>query len=966
MINETLKVLRKINESFLPIKIGHYKGVDEHFNAFLELFKKEDTHKSGVYAVVPAFYILNDFNSWDISIFQSFKGYIKRLEKEPFYNAISLQTKLSESLNNQFSQAIINELNKCNELNGRINVIVCRKFENPKGNNYYDEINSLYIFEVRKDITKRVRELLTNNNADLILSVLQNSENGEIISIIPKQLNVKKWNKGDFISDGHDEDFRAKIEEAVIQHSLYINDKVDLYYFFSNTVFDAREDKNCDYGLGGLFVLADRDMAGSGFFDEFIQLFERLVDKLAIRIINHYQLESILNHAKKSAIAAVMSRNMSHNIGSHVLAKLSSADSLMKFEEEVQLFEKLKTESESFFSKQQKKTLLKIYGKVTALNQYLKLRMDFLADIATSVPIFETPKNLYCDVIQWLMKSGCENYFELLLNNITGNEKKVTVRPGNINGDIHTVAFPNDLLGVQALYVIIENIIRNTAKHSPGCSSEFNIEFDIQEVPKHDEFYALTIYDNCKALDSYPQLVENQNNRISQELLKDGILRPNAWGVLEMKIAAAYLRKIDPAGIDNLSYNFNGNDTLQLLEAVRAPDDKGKNLGYKLYLLKPRRLLIADSSNTIADEKVKQLKNYGIWYITRINDDFLKQSYGHDFMLLVNPSEELKEKVMINEKIFPARRFISNNDDSDIEGFIKFDFNFNEVKAVDDRLKAETLFIKFWEKWTEKLMKIQSVSKLVIEKWDKYDDKSRQSDTIPLTGDNGNDKITAVLHHHPHMSDNEVSFENSYYFEQYGSSSLSGYLTDRLKKDGGPGEAILRKQFAEAILTRVIIVDERIQEIAEREKQEYIVKNDNTNPYWSKALEKLRIWVLPSSEANLNAPEYTDSLINGIKKRVKGMPADFLVIHLGVLEIMCKTGEQIDNEIKRKKISDCLNEFHVAQPECRIVVISGRGRPDTLPADTLFLHYSLISQYVIENRSKFHLVQLLYSSRKQN
>ncbi|MBK7970974.1 MAG: hypothetical protein IPK08_19765 [Bacteroidetes bacterium] len=65
-------------------------------------------------------------------------------------------------------------------------------------------------------------------------------------------------------------------------------------------------------------------------------------------------------------------------------------------------------------------------------------------------------------------------------------------------------------------------------------------------------------------------------------------------------------------------------------------------------------------------------------------------------------------------------------------------------------------------------------------------------------------------------------FYNSFYFEQHGGSTLLASIVSKLKSNGNSlNEKILKKQFAEAILTRVTIVDERIQEIANKEKQNH-------------------------------------------------------------------------------------------------------------------------------------------------
>ncbi|MBK7683461.1 MAG: hypothetical protein IPJ26_13810 [Bacteroidetes bacterium] len=75
------------------------------------------------------------------------------------------------------------------------------------------------------------------------------------------------------------------------------------------------------------------------------------------------------------------------------------------------------------------------------------------------------------------------------------------------------VAIPNDVLGCQAFYNIIENVIRNTAKHATNTSipiKEFTINFreiDEEEIDGNIELwhevqslYCVEIYDNLKLI----------------------------------------------------------------------------------------------------------------------------------------------------------------------------------------------------------------------------------------------------------------------------------------------------------------------------------------------------------------------------------------------------------------------------------------------------------------------------------
>ena len=48
----------------------------------------------------------------------------------------------------------------------------------------------------------------------------------------------------------------------------------------------------------------------------------------------------------------------------------------------------------------------------------------------------------------------------------------------------------------------------------------------------------------------------------------------------------------------------------------------------------------------------------------------------------------------------------------------------------------------------------------------------------------------------------------------------------------------------------------------------------------------------------------------------------------------------------------------------RIIVTSGRGKPHNLPEKLRYLNFSIVSQYMIENRYKYLLTQAVTSARR--
>ncbi len=211
--------------------------------------------------------------------------------------------------------------------------------------------------------------------------------------------------------------------------------------------------------------------------------------------------------ATRSAIAAIMSRNMSHNIGSHVLARISGDECIDN----------------------------KVWARdIKILAQYLLQRQDFIAQIATDWPEWTYPAWLMKDLMRWFLsqkhllnyigrsedleahfyneteqenpdirfhvfrlskgiwykriwsetisrhkcKDGIEVWKDVIENACHKGDVKTSANPKYtllytgkdtlscyLDDDIQ-VAIPGGITGYHAFYTIIENVIRNGAKHS--------------------------------------------------------------------------------------------------------------------------------------------------------------------------------------------------------------------------------------------------------------------------------------------------------------------------------------------------------------------------------------------------------------------------------------------------------------------------------------------------------------------
>jgi hypothetical protein len=643
------------------------------------------------------------------------------------------------------------------------------------------------------------------------------------------------------------------------------------------------------------------------------------------------QEEEVKIQARKAAIAQVMLRNMSHNIGSHVLANLTQPKTILDLGKENNHDNLLPQEIKLTFKNESDITELKFNIKpgsldvaIAELNSYMRTRMDFLADISTGTAVIEISKNLAQDVIE-----PFEDRAFLIKKYITGNNKKVKIQnPKNV-----IAAFPNDNLGIQALYVIIENVIRNSAKHSKsGKSVLINWICNEDIAPNLIE---IVIYDenDTKEESELIALIAEQNERINKEMLDNGVLRHGSWGMLEMKIAAAYLRKIPVENIDNLTIEP------RLLTAVPVSEKKGKYLGYKFYLLKPQNVLIITNEEVILSD---EFKKHGIYSISKSKLSTSKDTFGQDLVLL----SDLNLDSIINYKKRFSQRVICLDKDEELEQKL-------ELQPTD--------FIHWaWELWFKQLLdKTQPVTVK------KNDDETSLTNEVQLKKPSNTDNPSgnAVFVYHC-----KTYHESEQYFEPYG--SLHPAVTQINKLFNNP-EISLKAQFLETINYTVAIADERVQKQATTSFDGGI---NGCNKKHSDFLVKCGIHV-PPEEIDLNAESF-DTMINidseeqCIKQHLKNWcetmatTCDFLVIHIGILERLLDLDREKD-ENKQRKIQNYLAGLrNLSNRKAKFIITSGRGQPESLPKGERFIHYSNIAQYVIEKRSKFHLIQLLMSARE--
>mgnify|MGYP000169787875 CR=1 FL=1 len=703
---------------------------------------------------------------------------------------------------------------------------------------------------------------------------------------------------------------------------------------------DKRNIGEKDTGFGvAVYYVNDKDEEENKGFSEvlFRKCLLELCNQLTFNIKTQSEkllkqrvkVEEFRTETRKAAISQVMDRQMSHNINSHVLAKLANL--------------------ESYNAK-----------KMQVFLGYLKNRIEFIADIVTSQPLVTFPSKLSDGVVKRFFNGSDsdEEWPRYLIQYISGSsevtyEKNVYEGKKNISvifkGDVETiVALPNDILGAQAFYVILENIIRNSVKHSiiPTVDADSNgksitkklleLVVAVDKKFEHNDYCKITIWDNLGKANSNARKENNysesknltfsdwMNWKVNRDILsEDGRLRQNDWGILEMKICSAYLRKYPLEDLDNESCDP------KLLNIVL---DENENLGHELYFLKPKLACIVMNDIPACINNVAEMESRGIHLVKKgdLSDLEGLLKFG-DLKIIGKKRHEVSHKYLILEQgvLVEGEKVTSNQ--------IVFELSRDGICKLceGDDVELEIL----------KEILPDGVCDMVC--YTNVDKSIRDEDCKKI-----------IFHDHPGACFDVPEVADALYYEPYGSSSPTQKIVNdclALREN----DSALKYELHLAATLNVGILDERIQ--AE------VCRDDKVN----KTLERMNIHIPGDKEMDLNRNDFHEVKSGGKRTiaiagkihdwvETEKQKNDYIIVHQGIIE---KTVGGTDIE----KIEAFIESFYKGgETNAELVIISGRGKPSNLPENVFYLPFSLVNQYVITYRSKIYLYQLLKLARRHN
>ncbi|HEV7505925.1 MAG TPA: hypothetical protein VGS07_13545 [Thermoanaerobaculia bacterium] len=584
--------------------------------------------------------------------------------------------------------------------------------------------------------------------------------------------------------------------------------------------FDTREEGADDVLFVG-FLLREE----SGVHLEGESRLRALVSLITSTSLNELRRLQVLAEARHSAVAAIMGRNLSHNIGSHVLHWM------------------IRREEESFKElKNSPPERLAWMGLIDAIPErvhflgYLRERMDYIATVTRRLAWWSYSSPLSALVAPLLQIEGAPPEFELLLSNIgrsdgIGNVTIEVQDAGELSFQRLNVALPHGAAGRQAFFTILENIVRNSAKHQPVRTGNRTLTLAIEEVPEHPDLVKMIVTDGVTPSDSETML----NIR---EALHDPICdlqgRPKMkqLGFKEMRISAAFLRTIEPDQADD----FHDPELITL-------EDSSDCLAHVFYMLKSRDLLVITTMGADNSAGLKRLRDLGIGVIRPGEEAFLA-ALRYRFTVLLDENDSMvqswAEGAFGPDHLLPVRSFRVHSRPLDKQGRKMNETEARKIGLLLQRaletegdklswhLKEEVydLWLKsnFHERsevqvavfglgasWVGSCKNGLAFDRKLLEKGGDPDEMSKLlSGFLSDCSKFDPERPIAIFAHHGTLTNLEAVCQNSkVVFAQgwSGSSATGGFLIQ--SPEPSTREFVLR-ELQEAVLARVLIIDERL------------------------------------------------------------------------------------------------------------------------------------------------------------
>jgi hypothetical protein len=563
-------------------------------------------------------------------------------------------------------------------------------------------------------------------------------------------------------------------------------------------------------------------------------LFDEIGDLIRLFVFNYIfnnglnLLKRVKQESIKSAISAIMSRNMSHNLGSHLItnAKNYIGREADKHNTDEQLAADLRGIRHLLQYMQER---MDYVATITSGDRYPLGSLNFKSQLLDELTIDDFSKrhntkkvsNFFLKYLVYSEKythdngGGIDNGYKglnLLVKYIDKDGKLFCFDPvkdkdSDVSNDTAkneisklNFAVPGGMMSRHAFFNIVENIIRNSAKHSRKNNEEsltITIEFNrkaAEDAGKKD-YCRISIYDNKDGGEETMREIEDRLKEI-RILTPKGELEKNNKGLKEMLISALWLQ--------------------------------GKTVFKEL---------IDIDNETVSDEKIKKIKE--ILNSTYFSNGGI-ENFGYSFdVKLFKPVHKIEVVVEKDKNGNPIPKPINANTLLDICADVvtceydKLSIVNNEKEIIKELKKLFPRFIHLTEenkeKSDEELFEIclksltksnnlpVDLSKFVINIQSKMYENEQQMDGVKYDQFNKEDENCHIVFEN-HLNSNEDKQE------KYTNKNGKGYGDETIYLDSISGgdftstivqpvfldDKIQRNKVIESAITSITIIDERI------------------------------------------------------------------------------------------------------------------------------------------------------------
>lgn len=658
--NLTSELITKNVDAYFWISILFDKKLESYIDPQIEYIKLVDDH--------------NAYQFWESTQYNIYHSFGNQKESLMGILFNEINRKINIHIESKYSKNILKQEISIKEYDENILISVSL----PSTDEFIDDfVFNTQINDIRCDRKIPINELINNGyrNAEIKSSI---TANDIILSILSEILNDKTIKNA------------FKTESPIAVERLL---KILIGFGFPSKTFPQRKFsiltteayKNPNGKVisnGGLFLIWN-DSANLFNIIHTLDYYKLLLNVsvqnsrlTTSRLLAFSDRESI-----KSAISAIMARNMSHNLGSHFISNTKHYFSNL---------------AEIDGDEQRQKD----YRGIRHTLQYIQERMDFIATIVSTDRFPFGPVNVKSQIFDELTPDEFGerhgkattnfllNYIvfsediskqtklssnELSLKLISDSGRKFGGQE-NENQEAKeefaklNLAVPGGILGRHAIFTIIENVIRNSAKHDKESIPEKGLTVSIKIGKDH-----LVIFDNKQNANKEINgvvLKKELNERYKKiRILSDGAIDKSNKGLKEILISALWLNNHSLADWFGEYGSISREDKIEklseVLKVVAVNDngdmtDDGENLGYYITLDRYEEVYYI-KDDMLVDNKI----NYSS--ISGIKADIIVAN--RDYEVLVDGNARQNEDADSNDvlrlsNLYP--RFYENSDGGDL------------------------------------------------------------------------------------------------------------------------------------------------------------------------------------------------------------------------------------------------------------------------------------------------------------